>query len=89
MALRKISMRRWEQLTAESERRRAELIGWSTGAAADALGMTRQGVHKAVRRGDLDAVMVQNDEGKLLAFMIPSEAIEAFKASKRRYKNAS
>lgn len=81
MALRKISLRRFEKACAESERTRAELLGgFSPGYAAARLGISRQAVHKAIHRGDLDAVIVNGDDGKLVAFLIPETSIEAFAA---------
>lgn len=80
MALRKVSMKRWESLVTESDHARAKLIGWSPGGAAGQLGISRQAVHKAIHRGDLDAVIVNGDDGKLQAFMIPDESLQAFAA---------
>lgn len=87
MALRKIKAERWEKLVAESDRRRAELLGWSPGGAAAEVGISRQAIHQAIREGRLDAVMVQNEEGKLKAFMIPDESLKAF-AEKRAARRA-
>lgn len=87
MSLRKINWQRWEKLTAESDRQRAELLGWSPGGAAAQLGISRQAVHKAIHRGDLDAVMVLREDGKLSAFMIPDASLKAF-AEKRSQRAA-
>ena len=82
MALRKMNMARWEKLSTEIDMQRAKLLGWSPGYAASYLGITRQAVHKAIHRGDLDALIINDDEGKLAAFMIPDESLQAFKAKR-------
>jgi len=56
----------------------------SPGAAAAHLGISRQAVHKAIHRGDLDAVMLQENDGELAAFMIPFESVEAFKVKREQ-----
>lgn len=84
MALRKVNEKTWQRLTAESEAHRAKLLGWSPGGAANELGISRQAVHKAIHRGDLDAVMVNNDEGQLSMFMIPDTSLQAFKAKREK-----
>ena len=86
MALRKVSADRWEKLVAESHYARAKLIGWSPGGAAAELGISRQAVHKAIHRGDLDAVIVNDDDGRLRMFMIPDDSLQAF--ALRRQKRA-
>lgn len=82
MAIRKMNSRLWQKLTTESEAHRAKLLGWSPGGAAAQLGISRQAVHKAIRRGDLDAVIVNNDEGRLSMFMIPDDSLRAFQAKR-------
>lgn len=86
MALRKMNFARWEKLSAESDRHRAELLGWSPGSAAAQLGISRQAVHEAIRRGTLDAVMVVREDGKTQAFMIPDASIKAY--AERRARRA-
>jgi len=87
MAIRKVNMRRWHQLVEETDRHRAELLGWSPGGAAAELGISRQAVHAAIRRGDLDAVVINGDDGKLRAFMIPDASLKAF-AERRSQRRA-
>ena len=84
MALRKIDSRRWQKLVSESDRHRAELLGWSPGGAAAELGISRQAVHYAIKRGDLDAVIVNGEDGKLRCFMIPDASLKAFAAIRAR-----
>ena len=71
---------------AKSERHRAELLGWSPGGAAAQLGISRQAVHKAIHRGDLDAIIINDDDGKLRLFMIPDASLQAF--AERRSRRA-
>jgi hypothetical protein len=87
MALTKIGFKRWEKLVHESALERAKLLGWSPGGAAAELGISRQAVHKAIHRGDLDAVIVNGEDGRLRAFMIPEESLRAF-ADRRAQKRA-
>lgn len=88
MAIRKMNTKRWTELTDTSDRLRAQLLGWSPGGAAAQLGISRQAVHKAIRRGDLDAVIVTKDDSEQLSmFMIPDASLQAFKA-KREQKRA-
>ena len=83
MALRKLSLSRFEKLTAESEHERAKLLGgYSPGYVAAKLGISRQAVHKAIHRGDLDAIIVNGDDGHLRAFLVPDESIERFAAAR-------
>lgn len=81
MAIRKMNTKLWQKLTSESDAARAKLLGWSPGGAAAQLGISRQAIHKAIKRGDLDAVIVTNDRtGRLSMFMIPDDSLQAFKA---------
>lgn len=84
MAIRKMNTKLWNKLTAESEAYRAKLLGLSPGGAAAELGISRQAVHKAIRRGDLDAVIVNNEDGSLSMFMIPEDSVQAFKARREQ-----
>jgi hypothetical protein len=77
MALRKMQFKDWKRLVHISEAQRAKLLGWSPGGAAAEVGITRQGIHHAIRRGDLDAVMVYEGT-KLRSFMIPEESLRAY-----------
>lgn len=83
--IKKLTVRQWQKATSESEARLAELSGTSPGGAAAELGITRQAVHKAIRRGDLDCVIVNDDRtGKLVMFMIPDASLKSFKARRRQ-----
>lgn len=55
--------------------------GPSPGGVASELGMTRQSVHAAIKRGDLDAYRVlDNDSRRLRAIIITQASVERFKA---------
>ena len=87
MAIRTMKMSAWQKATAAALGKPAwdNLNGYSPGGAAVELGMSRQAVHQAVRRGSLDAVIVNDDvTGELRLFMIPKPSIEAYKATGRR-----
>lgn len=86
MAVRTMNSQTWQKLTEVSEAQRAQLLGWSPGGAAAQLGISRQAVHKAIHRGDLDAVIVNNEDGKLSMFMIPDASLQAFKAKRMNQK---
>lgn len=87
MAIRKMNTKRWTELTETSDRLRAQLIGWSPGGAAGQLGISRQAVHKAIHRGDLDAIIVTKDDSdELSMFMIPDASLQAFKAKRAQRK---
>ena len=80
MALRKMSISRYEHAVAESKRYRAELLGGSSpGAVARELGISRQAVHKAIHAGHLDALMLYADNGELAAFLIPPASVDAYR----------
>lgn len=77
MTLRKMNFADWERLVHISEGQRAKLLGWSPGGAAAEIGISRQAIHEAIRRGTLDAVAVY--EGKRLRmFMIPDESLRHY-----------
>lgn len=79
MAIKRIQVKRWEQLTEAGEPTMQDLsFGPSPGAAAAELGISRQAVHLAIRRGDLDALAVYRGE-RLLFFTISKSSLERFK----------
>lgn len=89
MAVRKFSLDRWLKAVAQADGKpsAAELNGLSPGGVASQLEISRQAVHQAVHRGDLDAVIVTDDDGKLRMFLIPLYSVERFKA-KRQARSA-
>jgi len=96
MAIRVMNQRQWEKATdaaldKPSEKGEfAKLNGYSPGWVAAYLRISRQAVHQAIHRGDLDAVIVQGEPGegrRLKWFTIPLESVLAFKA-KRQMRNA-
>ena len=87
--IKKLTVSQWQYLTSKSEAHLAELSGTSPGGAAAELGITRQAVHKAVLRGDLDMIHVVDDQrGKLVMNMIPAASLKAFKAKRRMQQRA-
>lgn len=61
--------------------RDSSLLGPSPGGAASQLGITRQGVDGAVRRGSLD--MVRIVEGGSLSLFITTASIERYRTCQR------
>lgn len=84
MAIRKMTMLQWQKATAAALGKPSwgNLNGDSPGGVASQLGISRQAVHKAVHRGDLDAVLITGMAGQLKMFMIPQDSVEAFKAKR-------
>ena len=55
--------------------------GPSPGGACVELGLTRQAIHKAIKRGDLDAWRIVDDaSGRLRAIIIPQASLERYRA---------
>lgn len=89
MAIRKMTMKQWQKATAAAHGKPswAALNGTSPGGVAATLGISRQAVHKAIHRGDLDAIIVNDDiTGELRLFMIPAASEQAFKAKREQRK---
>jgi hypothetical protein len=81
MAQKTITMKAWIKLTRKdtSPNNRAT-NGPSPGGVAAELGITRQAVHQAIERGDLDAWRIVDDStGRLRAIVIPYEAVLRYK----------
>lgn len=91
MAIRKMKMRAWQKATAAAIDKPSwgKLNGDSPGGVANSLGISRQAVHQAIRRGSLDAlIVVADDSEELRLFMIPSESVEAFKKRPHHMRRA-
>ena len=91
MAIRTMKMRAWQRAVAAALDKPSydKLNGWSPGGVAANLGISRQAVHKAVHRGDLDAVIVRDDRtDELVLFMIPAASVDAFRAKREQRKTA-
>lgn len=89
MAIRKMKMSAWQKANAAAFGKPAwgKLNGDSPGGLAGQLGISRQAVHQAVRRGLLDAVIVVDDNTEeLRLFMIPQSSAEAYKARRSARK---
>lgn len=52
--------------------------GYSPGYVGAVLGISRAGVHNAIKRGRLDAHRVLDDSGKLLAIIVTKESIDRY-----------
>jgi len=81
MAVRKMTLAAWQKACATTHGKPSwhELNGNSPGGVASDLGISRQAVHKAIARGDLDAVIVSDTRGRMLMFMIPQRSVETFR----------
>lgn len=90
MAVRKFSREQWVKAVNASHGKPdfAALNGDSPGTVAAELDISRQAVHQAVHRGDLDAVIVNDSRGKLQMFMIPRGSVERFKKLRAERKRA-
>ena len=87
MAIRKMKMSAWQKANAAALNKPSwsKLNGASPGGVAAELGISRQAVHKAIHRGDLDALIVQDDvTDELRLFMVLQPSIEAFKAKREQ-----
>ena len=91
MAIRKMKMLAWQKATAAALGKPSwqALNGRSPGGVADELGVSRQAIHNAVHRGQLDAVLVVDDRTEeLRLFMIPEPSLEAYKARREQRRRA-
>jgi hypothetical protein len=76
MPLKRMQVSTWEKLTADGIPE--DLRGLSPGGAASELGITRQGVHDAIRRGALDAYAVYRGS-RLAFFIVRQPSLDAYK----------
>jgi predicted secreted protein len=83
MALKRIFLSRWHELLAVSKDP-SEYNGDSPGGVAAELGISRQAVHKALKRGDLDGWrVVRDDTGELAAIVIHPESVRRYIALRK------
>ena len=75
MALKRMQLSTWERLTKDGTP--DELLGLSPGGAASTLGISRQGVHEAIRRGKLDAFAVYHGV-RLRFFIVRADSIQRY-----------
>ena len=76
----RITYSRWTEML-ESSKNPREYNGSSPGGVAAELGVSRQSVHKAIERGDLDAWRVERDgTRKLVAIIVKPESVERYRA---------
>lgn len=67
-----------ELVAATPADRLSEVNGPSPGGAAAELGITRQAVHRAIKRDALQAYKLSN-HGKTVAIIVPSASIENYR----------
>lgn len=92
MTIRMISAAEWDKAMQLDPQNPLYLNGYSPGGVAARLGMSRAGIHYAIRRGDLDATYVTATGGKekivgkldepvkgLRAIIITEESVNRFK----------
>jgi hypothetical protein len=80
MAMKTITLKDWMKLAKRDTPDNYRANGPSPGGVASELGLTRQAVHKAIERGDLDAWRVVDDStGKLRAIIITGKSLERWK----------
>jgi len=80
MAQIEMTMAEWAKRTRPTRADHLRFNGYSPGHVAAELGITRQAVHQAIDRGDLDAVRIVGKDGRLRAIVISQESINAFAA---------
>lgn len=78
-----MQLKQWERLVEAQDASIADFsCGPSPGGAANDLGITRQGVHAAIKRGDLDVLAIF-DGSKLSHYTISQSSLAAYKATLR------
>jgi len=82
MALRVMKLSRWAKLNGRYAPDDPRCVaGPSPGGVAAELGISRQAVHKAIHRGDLDAVKVvaDDDPDRMLMFFVTQHSETRYK----------
>lgn len=88
MAWTKITLSKWTEALESSDNPR-EYNGDSPGGVAAELGISRQSVHKAIERDELDAWRVVRDKSdSLVAIVIKPDSLDRYKAA-RKLRQAS
>lgn len=77
----KMQLATWQKVLEKAAGTRADLQGVSPGTAAAELGISRQAVHDAIRRGRLEAIEVR-DGKDLVMFLIPQRSLDDYKATR-------
>ena len=95
MSIRKMTLERWQKLTAAALQdgdaaALAALQGTSPGGVAADLRISRQAVHEAMHRGDLDAIVITGNRPRQrpLMILITAASIAAFKRLRSERKRA-
>jgi excisionase family DNA binding protein len=82
MAVKTLSYQRWREMIEDAESGSADSStvpnGFSPGGAAAELGVSRETIHRAIKRGTLDAYMVPMPGGRPGMYFITPEALAAF-----------
>lgn len=87
MAWKRIKYSKWVE-GLESSPNSREFKGDSPGSVAAELGVSRQSVHKAIARGDLDAWRVERDKtGELVAIVVTPESVDRYRTL-RKFREA-
>lgn len=88
MSARRMQVERWERLTEAGDPSLQNFsLGPSPGGAATELGISRQAVHEAIQRGDLEALAVYKGT-RLLFYTISRSSLERFKAIRAARRRA-
>jgi hypothetical protein len=83
MPIRRIQLKEWKRLIEANDPTTQDYSeGPSPGGAAAELGISRQGVHKAIRRGELEVLAVY-DGRRLSHYTISQSSLAAYKATLR------
>lgn len=83
MAWKRIKYSKWVE-GIESSPNPENFNGDSPGTVASELEISRQAVHQAIRRGDLDAWRVERDKtGELVAIYVTPESVRRYKALRK------
>lgn len=85
MAIREIPLTRWYEIMDGAEKNGAAEVadihnGYSPGGAAAEMGISRQAIMAAIKRGSLDALRVPTPSGTSLWFIHP-DALERYRNS--------
>ena len=79
MPVRKMQLKDWERVIEAGTPDLADFnLGPSPGGAASELGISRQGVHAAIRRGDLEVLAIY-DGRRLSHYTISKSSLAAYK----------
>jgi hypothetical protein len=84
MAAKKQNDPRWQRMAAAVESHRVEHLGCTVAEAAAQLGISRQAVHKAILKGQLGCITVNDFDGHPQLRFIPAEQVLAYKVKREQ-----